>query len=206
MEHSLSTYNITDNMTTTNRIPLQIPFCEDPRTFSISRLRNELTTRKLHIVDKQNKKDMMTQLVHAYAQDRITINPLMMADEQPEKWMLIANQCSAQAEQIEPNGETRVRIMQQINEVVLEPLKTSRPELIAIATGQCSIANKIQCSDNAELCDTIARFASALMLHIAIRYEYPITQQKQINGSIAIFNMRTGFLGVPRTLKSYTIS
>jgi hypothetical protein len=129
-----------------------------------------------------------------------------MDDRQPEKWMLIANQSTVQMEDQEPNGLRRMAVMEEIN-TVLERIKTSREDLMNVATGRRSISEFDSTLSASRLHATVARFAAALMIEPVIEAElYGVYSNimpdahRVITSSRTIFNMRTGFLGIPRHL------
>jgi hypothetical protein len=102
-------------------------------------------------------------------------DPLLMDDRQPEKWVLIANQSSKLVREHESDGIVRMNIMSKVNEV-LDTIKTSREDLMAIATGQRDISEFNSKLISSPLHQNVARFASALMIEPVIvaelRQEY----------------------------------
>jgi hypothetical protein len=188
------------------RIPLQVPYCQDPRLMRVRRLQSELKSRGIDHTG--GRAVLVARLLLAVVNEGLESipDPLLMDDRQPEKWMLIANQCSLQAEEEEPNGTTRVAVMQRVNKV-LEEIKTSREDLMAVATGMRRIQSYDPSMPQCPLYSTIARFASALMIAPVIEAELCsansdklLDAHRVISSSRTIFSMRTGFLGIPRHL------
>jgi hypothetical protein len=188
------------------RIPLQVPYCQDPRLMRVRRLQSELKSRGIDHTG--GRAVLVARLLLAVVNEGLESipDPLLMDDRQPEKWMLIANQCSLQAEEEEPNGTVRVAIMQRVNKA-LEYIKTSRDDLMAVATGRRRIQDYDPSMPLSPLYSTVARFASALMIEPVIEAELCsancdllLDAHRVISSSRTIFNMRTGFLGIPRHL------
>jgi hypothetical protein len=189
-----------------SRIPLQVPYCQDPRLMRMRCLQSKL---KLRGIDHTGGRAVLVaRLLLAVVNEGLENipDPLLMDDRQPEKWMLIANQCSLQAEEDEPSGMVRVEIMQRVNKV-LEDIKTSRHDLMAVATGLRRIQHYDKSMPQSPLYSKVARFASALMIEPVIEAELCsansnklLNAHRVISSSRTIFNMRTGFLGIPRHL------
>lgn len=107
----------------TFRIPLTIPFCEDPRLMRIAKLKRELNRRNLSTIGRRYL--LVARLLEAMVSEgwNNIPDPLDMDDRQPEKWLLIANQTFRDAAEIEGNPQSRVDVMTAVNEE-LERIKT----------------------------------------------------------------------------------
>jgi hypothetical protein len=189
-------------------IPLKVPFCQDPRLMRLRHLKQELTLRNLD--SNGTKAILIARLLSALVEEGLQNipDPLLMDDRQPEKWVLIANQFSRLVREQEPDGIVRMNIMSQVNEV-LDTIKTSREDLMAIATGQRDISEFNSHLISSPLHQNVARFASALMIEIVIEaelcQEYTSKQilpnaHRMITSSRTMFNMRIGALGIPQHL------
>eukprot|EP01035_Chromulina_nebulosa_P019633 gene19633-25544_t len=121
---------------------------------------------------------------------------MLMDDRQPEKWMLIANQSFQVACDLESNPDEREKCMGSAN-LRLGELTKSREGLIAIATGTDTFDHEGQ----SELYNHLIRFGAALMLEPIVEKEAEIITttctSSDIISSVSIFNMCTGFQGIP---------
>lgn len=133
-------------------------------------------------------------------------DPLLMDDRQPEKWMLIATLSSRQMNQLEPDGRHRMQVMEEVNDV-LDTIKTSRDNLMAVATGQRQISSFDPQFTVTPFHEIVARFATALMIEPVVEAELCESYRRvlpdahrAITSSRTIFNLRTGALKIPERL------
>jgi hypothetical protein len=190
----------------TSSIPLTVRFCEDPRLMKTRRLREELEKRNIDTSGGRTvlSSRLLAKLVEEGLRD--IPDPLLMDDRQPEKWMLIATLSSRHMNQLEPDGRRRMQVMKEVNDV-LDAIKTSRDNLMAVATGQRQISSfDPQCTVT-PLHEIVARFATALMIEPVVEAELCESYRRVlpdahrvITSSRTIFNMRTGSLQIPERL------
>ncbi len=192
--------------TNTCSIPLTVPYCDDPRFMKTQQLRKELKQRNICNTGKKNV--LIARLLDVIVDEGLQNipDPLFMDNMQPEKWMLIANQSSALMEELEPDGKVRINVMTEIN-TVLDKIKTSKDDLMSIATGNINIYDFNVNISNSPLYNAVARFASALMIVPVIeaqlydKYKNIIPNaHRVISSSRTIFNMTTGFMKIPSHL------
>lgn len=187
-------------------IPLTVPYCDDPRYMKTQQIRKELKQRNICNTGKKNV--LVARLLKVMVDEGLKNipDPLLMDDMQPEKWMLIANQSSVLMNELEPDGKVRMNVMAEIN-TVLDKIKTSKDDLMSIATGNKNIHDFNVNISNSPLYNAVARFASALMIEPVIeaqlydKYKDIIPKaHRVITSSRTIFNMTTGFMKIPSHL------
>ncbi len=174
---------------TETRIPLTIPMYKYPNAMS----RSELIALLGDEHRSEPKSLLAARVLQNMVNTTLVIDPNMMDDRQPEKWIHVANLMLQEAEKLEPNPLARIEVMKRVNAYLEKTENMS--ELIKIASGENQFPTE------SALYRTLMRLGAALMIEPIIEYE---TQRSNpdvsIAASITIFQMVTGFMGIPKTL------
>lgn len=189
---SITSTEINKESVLPSKIPLKIPMYSDPRKMTKKQL--------LSLVNEEHRLDSKDVLVARVLQDVVVngleINFNDMDDRQPEKWIHIANLMLQKANELEPNPIVRVKMMKNVNEY-LKTLTTNSPELMEIATGMKLFPEK------SSLYSALIRLGAALMLEPVIEFEMEklnSNKKSSVAASVTIFQMATGFMGIPKNL------
>lgn len=178
------------------RLKLKIPYYYDPRMMKLNTVKDQL--RDFGSSVKGSRELLNARLLKLIVDEGSKNFPSedILDDQQPEKWLLIATKYLDIATSIEPNGETRVAVMTEVN-LVLEKLVDAVDELKEIGNNSPT-SQHLQSAPN-DLFRALLRAGAALMLQPVVEYEMArqCGSSLLIRSSVTIFDMCSGYSGIP---------
>lgn len=178
-------------------LPLSIPLYEDPRKMKLSVLKDRLAMRGCST--QGNKTTLTARLIRAMVGDGLhnPVNPLLLHDQQPEKWNLVAHQLLKDAMSITTDMVAQEEALKHCDAVI--GTVGARDLLIHIALGTTELASE------PPLVRVMCRYRAAITLLETTRAEMEAScpdgvSMSSIGASIFISSLCGGFAAIPAEL------
>lgn len=155
---------------------MMMPLFEDPRKYSVAKLKSECLKYNLPI--RCNKKEMIGELIN-YKISTTNLKVEDLDNLQPEKWALNSNIEFEKAQNIEPNGDERIKVMKIVNEFLLGKCVN---ELTDIALNYVS---------EDKLFESLTKFGASIMISNSLYYGKQMTVE--MIASIYLTGIYTGY-------------